>query len=103
MLRAFLAEADEASAQLGEDEQCVGQRQVPQRFQLLGGQKPLRRTGIAGDKNQLAVFRWRHSPVQMRRGRDRLAVLIKPHEGAIEVVARKIEICLLYTSPSPRD
>ena len=32
------------------------------------------------------------APFEMRRRRDRLAVLVKPHEGAIEVVAREVEI-----------
>ena len=72
--------------------QRVGQDEIAQRFQLVGGEQAVGAARIADDEHGLALLGRRARPGQMRGRRHGLAVLVKPHEREIEIVAREIEI-----------
>ena len=92
MLGALLAEPDQTAAQFGVLADDGRQGQGPLGVQLRDGQLTVGAARITGDEHRLAGLRRRRPPGQMVRRRCRLAVLVQPHEGAIEVVAGEVEI-----------
>jgi len=59
---------------------------------LRHGQEPFGRTGVAGNKDQLILFRPGWRPMQVMVEMDGLVVLADPEKGDVEVVAEINEI-----------
>ena len=54
--------------------------------------EPRGRAGVPGDEHQVAVAHALRRPAEVRRGHDRLAALVGPHQADVEVVAGKGEV-----------